>query len=327
MPRRAALALICALLILRLPSLVQPMGPDQGLYAYVGERILHGELAYRDAWDQKPPAIHYVYAALRAAAHRDVVVPAADLFAALIVAVLLWRIGARLGGGEPATLSTRGMGRPSPVPSITADVATAGTLQLSPRSVRVLAIGASTGGPQALNNILAELPPDFAPAVVVVQHMAEGFVEGLASWLDTTCALPVSVSGNGKRLLPGTVTIAPSGLNLIVHDQLRVTTHEPPASQYHVPGIDATLMSVADSVGREAVGVLLTGMGRDGAAGMKCLRDAGAFTIAQDEQTSAVYGMPAAAVALEAADMQLPLEDIGTTIRRLVMPTETGGAS
>jgi hypothetical protein len=100
MPRRAALALICALLILRLPSLVQPMGPDQGLYAYVGDRILKHELAYRDAWDQKPPAIHYVYAALRAAAHRDVVVPAADLIAALIVAVLLWRIGARLGGDD-----------------------------------------------------------------------------------------------------------------------------------------------------------------------------------------------------------------------------------
>jgi hypothetical protein len=98
MPRRTALALICALLILRLPSLVQPMGPDQGLYAYVGERILQGELAYRDAWDQKPPAIHYVYAGLRAAAHRDVVVPAADLIAAAIVAALLWRIGARLGG-------------------------------------------------------------------------------------------------------------------------------------------------------------------------------------------------------------------------------------
>src|SRR6059058_2797389 len=97
MSTRLLLALIAALLILRLPSLVQPMGPDQGLYTYVGERILHGELAYRDAWDQKPPAIHYVYAALRAASHRDVVDPAADLLAAAIVALLLWRIGARLG--------------------------------------------------------------------------------------------------------------------------------------------------------------------------------------------------------------------------------------
>jgi two-component system chemotaxis response regulator CheB len=94
-----------------------------------------------------------------------------------------------------------------------------------------------------------------------------------------------------------------------------------------VPGIDATLMSVADTVGADAIGVLLTGMGRDGAAGMKCLRDGGAFTIAQDEQTSAVYGMPAAAVAIDAADIQLPLEDIGVAVRRLTAPPEPGGAS
>jgi len=98
MSTRLLLALTAALLIFRLPSLAQPMGPDQGLYAYVGERILHGELAYRDAWDQKPPGIHYVYAALRALSRGDVVVPAADLAAAALVAMLLWRIGGALGG-------------------------------------------------------------------------------------------------------------------------------------------------------------------------------------------------------------------------------------
>src|SRR3954470_2755376 len=98
MPTRLLLALTAALLIVRLPSLVQPMGPDQGLYAYVGERIRHGELAYRDAWDQKPPGIHYVYAGLRSLSPRDVVVPAADLAAAALVAALLWGLGARLGG-------------------------------------------------------------------------------------------------------------------------------------------------------------------------------------------------------------------------------------
>src|SRR5947207_2966843 len=98
MPTRLLLALTAALLIVRLPSLVQPMGPDQGLYAYVGERILHGQLAYRDAWDQKPPGIHYVYAALRAISPHDAVVPAADLAAAALVAVILWGIGAHLGG-------------------------------------------------------------------------------------------------------------------------------------------------------------------------------------------------------------------------------------
>ncbi|HXT28393.1 MAG TPA: hypothetical protein VN716_03915 [Vicinamibacterales bacterium] len=98
MPTRLLLAIAAALLILRVPSLAQPMGPDQGLYAYVGDRILHGELAYRDAWDQKPPGIHYVYAALRAISHRDVIVPAADLAAAAAVAMLLWRLGTLLAG-------------------------------------------------------------------------------------------------------------------------------------------------------------------------------------------------------------------------------------
>jgi two-component system chemotaxis response regulator CheB len=233
----------------------------------------------------------------------------------------------RLGGGAPTTVSTRGLVGSSHVVSAAPVRPPGCSLELSPRRVRVVAIGASTGGPQALNNVLAELPPDFAAAVVVVQHMADGFIEGLAGWLDTTCALPVSVGANGRRLMPGTVTIAPSGLNFIVHDQLRVTMHQPPPSQYHVPGIDATFMSIADTVGREAVGVLLTGMGRDGAAGMKCLRDAGAFTIAQDEETSAVYGMPAAAVAIDAAELQLPLEDIGSAVRRLTRPTAPGGAS
>src|SRR3954471_1794013 len=105
MSTRLLLALIAALLIVRLPSLVQPMGPDQGLYAYVGERILHGDLAYRDAWDQKPPGIHYLYAALRAISHSDVTVPAADLAAAALIALLLWRIGAGLGGPVAGGLS------------------------------------------------------------------------------------------------------------------------------------------------------------------------------------------------------------------------------
>jgi hypothetical protein len=98
MSTRLLLAAVAALLIVRLPSLVQPMGSDQGLYAYVGDRILHGELAYRDAWDQKPPGIHYIYAGLRAISPRDIVVPAADLAVAALVAALLWFVGARIAG-------------------------------------------------------------------------------------------------------------------------------------------------------------------------------------------------------------------------------------
>jgi len=233
---------------------------------------------------------------------------------------------ARLGGGTTSTLSMHRLGAtPDRRDDVASAVRPAPVLDLAPRPVQLIAIGASTGGPQALCHLLAELPADLDAAVVVVQHMADGFIEGLAAWLDSTCALPVTVGANGRRLEPGAVTIAPSGLNLVVHDQLRVTTHAPPPSQYHVPGIDVTMSSVAAAVGAEAIGVLLTGMGRDGAAGLKALREAGAFTVAQDEESCAVYGMPAAAMALDAVDLQLPLTDIGTVLRRLSSVATHGG--
>jgi chemotaxis response regulator CheB len=150
--------------------------------------------------------------------------------------------------------------------------------------------------------------------------MADGFIEGLATWLDSMSPLSIGVGQSGKKLLPGTVTLAPSGLNMIVHDiRLRVTCEPPPSTQFHVPGIDVTFASVAHSIGAEAVGVLLTGMGRDGAAGLKTLHDVGATTIAQDEESSAVYGMPAAARALGAVDHELPLSDVASTLLRLVV--------
>jgi two-component system chemotaxis response regulator CheB len=236
---------------------------------------------------------------------------------------------ARLGGAG-ATLSTRRLGtsvahRPvvvdkpaPPAPALDG---------LKPRKAKVLAIGASTGGPQALATLLSELPAELDTAVVVVQHMADGFIEGLASWLDGLCPLPVTVGASGRRLQPGTVTVAPSGLNLVVHKELRVTTEEPPRSQYHVPGIDVTFSSIADVVGEDAVGLLLTGMGRDGAAGLKRMRDRGAFTVAQDEATCAVYGMPAAAMAANAVDRQLPLGDISAALRQLILvPPRVDGA-
>lgn len=218
-------------------------------------------------------------------------------------------------GGAGATVSTRRLGhtdrrttenttRPSE-PVVTC---------LTRRNVRVIAIGASTGGPHALASLLAQLPEDLDAAVVVVQHMAEGFMDGLAGWLDGLCALPVSVARDGDMLRPGTVSIAPSGGNLVVRDQLRLQLQEPAPTQYHVPGIDATMSSLADIVGADAVGVLLTGMGRDGAAGLKRMRDAGAFTIAQDEASCAVYGMPAAAMAADAVDCQLSLAEIGSAL-------------
>jgi two-component system chemotaxis response regulator CheB len=190
-----------------------------------------------------------------------------------------------------------------------------------PVQVSLVAIGASTGGPQALATLLGGLPADFAPAVLVVQHMADGFIPGLVSWLDHLCPLPVVQGATGRRLAPGTVTVAPSGLNLLVRDHLRVVCEPAPERQFHVPGIDASFESVAESVGAEAIGVVLTGMGRDGAAGLKAMRDRGAVTIGQDEATSAVYGMPAAAWAAGAVEHQLPLGEIAP----LVVELASGG--
>ncbi len=185
---------------------------------------------------------------------------------------------------------------------------------VSEGTVDLVAIGASTGGPQALAHLLGALPIDFAPAIVVVQHMADGFIEGLASWLDTLCALPVGIATDGCRLSGGTVTIAPGARNLIVNDHLRVSFEPPAETQYHIPGVDATFESVARNIGPRAIGVLLTGMGRDGAVGLKAMRDAGAITIGQDEESSTVYGMPGAAVARGAVQRQLPLVEIAPAL-------------
>jgi two-component system chemotaxis response regulator CheB len=184
--------------------------------------------------------------------------------------------------------------------------------------IRLVAIGASTGGPQALAQILGAFPVDFEPAVLVVQHMADGFIPGLVSWLDSVCAMQVVVAEPGRRLTPGVISVAPSGSNLLVRDTLRTLAEPPRDRQFHVPGIDVAFSSIAEVVGAEAVGVLLTGMGRDGAAGLKALRETGATTIGQDEATSAVYGMPAVAWTLGAVEHQLPVGEIAAAVVRLV---------
>ncbi len=185
--------------------------------------------------------------------------------------------------------------------------------------VKLLAIGASTGGPQALHTVLRGLPVDLNQAVLVVQHMAEGFIPGLASWLDDLVPMPVVVGSSGRRLQPGTITIAPSGQNLLVQDiRLRTVCVPPEAGQFHVPGIDQCFRSIADALGPDAVGVVLTGMGRDGAAGLKAMRDRGSATLGQDEVTSTVYGMPQAAFACGAVEQQLPVDDIAGALLALV---------
>jgi two-component system chemotaxis response regulator CheB len=190
----------------------------------------------------------------------------------------------------------------------------ASTRRAPERRPPVVVIGASTGGPPALSSILGALPADLPAAVLVVQHMAEGFVDGLATWLDGVVELPVAVATDGQRLRAGQVVLAPSNGNAVVTAGLRLRIEEPRAEQFHVPEIDRTFTSVAAACHERAVGVLLTGMGRDGAQGLLALRRAGAVTIGQDEGTSAVWGMPAAAAALDAVAVELPLPRIAAEI-------------
>lgn len=193
-------------------------------------------------------------------------------------------------------------------------------------NVRVVVIGASTGGPPALATILGDLPLDLPVPVLVIQHMADGFVEGLASWLDGLSPLPVVMAEHGRRLLPGVVHVAPAGVNTLLRPGLRVELRTPPPGQFHVPGVDAAFVSAAAVCGSHALGVLLTGMGRDGAAGLRTLRDAGSLTIGQDEPTSVVWGMPAAAQALGAVELELPLPSIAAAIIEAVLAELDGRA-
>lgn len=172
---------------------------------------------------------------------------------------------------------------------------------------QLLAIGASAGGPAALAQLLARLPVDFPAGIVLVQHVDAAFAAGMADWLATQITLPVRLARTGERPRPGTVLLAGTADHLrLLEDQTLDYCAEPRAALYR-PSIDVFFDSVSRHWRGPAAGVLLTGMGRDGAAGLKSMRQHGFLTIAQDQATSAVYGMPKAAAALDAADRILPI--------------------
>ena len=156
----------------------------------------------------------------------------------------------------------------------------------------ILAIGASTGGPAALAKLLGGLPPDLNVGVVIVQHIADGFVPGLVSWLSTVTLLTVKPAEDGERIQAGTVYIAPTGSHTAVTGGGRLSLIDSPPVDSQRPAVDVLFESVEKQYGRRAIAVLLTGMGRDGARGLKRIRDAGGKTIAQDEASCVVYGMP-----------------------------------
>lgn len=185
------------------------------------------------------------------------------------------------------------------------------------RAVRIIAIGSSTGGPTALLNVLARLPEDFPVPVVIAQHIAEGFVPGLASWLDSGSKIRVVAAADGDVMSPGVAYMANTGSNMVV-DGMTLRFAPPKPGQLYIPSADTLFESVAVSYHDRAIGVLLTGMGADGAIGLKTLHDRGTRTICQDEATSTVWGMPKAAIDLDAADAVLPVHEIAGAIESIM---------
>jgi two-component system chemotaxis response regulator CheB len=180
----------------------------------------------------------------------------------------------------------------------------------------LVAIGASLGGPRALAALLRGLPAPFPAPIAVVQHIADGFTEGLASWLSTETRLDVHEARDGEPLLPGVVVLAPTGRHLVVGEGLVRLSDAPPVETFR-PSVTPLLVSAARVYGARACGVILTGMGRDGAEGLRAIKDAGGPTLVQDEATSTVFGMPRAAIELGAADRVLPLDEIPRVLAEL----------
>jgi len=182
----------------------------------------------------------------------------------------------------------------------------------------LIAIGASTGGPHALATILGGLPATLAAAVAVVQHIDHAFAPGLARWLGRRAALPVGLLSEAGPLRAGRIALAAGDAHLALRDDLQLGPRDQPREALHRPSIDVFFHSIAQRFPGRVCGVLLTGMGRDGAAGLLALRHAGHCTIAQDEASSVVYGMPRAAAESGAAGEVLPLDQIAPRLVRWV---------
>jgi two-component system chemotaxis response regulator CheB len=191
---------------------------------------------------------------------------------------------------------------------------------------QIIAIGASTGGTEAIKDVLMRLPPD-APGVVITQHIPKAFSGPFAARMNACCELTVYEAKDGQQILPGHVYIAPGDQHLLVVRDgalYRCRLNDGPPVQRHKPSVDVLFRSVAQNVGRNAIGVMLTGMGRDGAEGMKEMREAGAACIAQDEATSVVWGMPGAAHEAGAVESLHPLHAIAGRVMQIVRERGVG---
>ncbi|MEI7636436.1 MAG: chemotaxis response regulator protein-glutamate methylesterase [Syntrophus sp. (in: bacteria)] len=191
---------------------------------------------------------------------------------------------------------------------------------LTQTSHKVIAIGASTGGTEALKNVLMKLPPNI-PGIVVVQHMPANFTTAFADRLNTLCQFQVKEAQDNDTVVPGTCLIAPGNFHMLLRRsgaRYYVEVKTGPMVHHQRPAVDVLFKSTAKYAGANAVGVILTGMGADGAEGLKAMKDAGASTIAQDEKSCVVFGMPKEAIKLGAADKILPLDNIANEIIRMI---------
>jgi two-component system chemotaxis response regulator CheB len=235
---------------------------------------------------------------------------------------------AKIRAAAGARVVARTSAVPSVVPKHSADAilpADQPSRRMLRTTDRIVAVGASTGGTEAIREFLMGLPAD-GPAVVIAQHIPAAFSAPFTRRMDSLCALSVCEPKDGQYIMPGHVFIAPGGKHLLVERdgaRYRCRLNDGPPVNRHCPSVDVLFRSVAQKVGPNAVGVLLTGMGDDGARGLKEMRDAGAATIAQDEASSVVWGMPGAAVRLGAVGEILPLNKVAEAVMRLA---EAAGA-
>lgn len=205
------------------------------------------------------------------------------------------------------------------MPKLNADaILPAASQAMAQTTERIVAIGTSTGGTQALEAVLTALPR-VSPGIVIVQHMPEKFTASFAARLDTLCQIEVREAQNGDRVMPGRALIAPGGRHMLLKrngSQYHVEVVDGPVVNRHRPSVDVLFRSVAKFAGRNALGVIMTGMGDDGARGLKEMRDAGAATVAQDEASCVVYGMPKEAVKLGGVDRSASLQAIPAEIMK-----------
>jgi two-component system, chemotaxis family, protein-glutamate methylesterase/glutaminase len=204
------------------------------------------------------------------------------------------------------------------VPPLTADAVLPrkGKITLRPAPHAVIAVGASTGGTEALRVFLAALPAD-CPPIVIVQHMPEVFTHAFASRLNKECAIEVAEASTGDELRSGKALIAPGNRHMLINrsgEELIVQITDGPLVSRHRPSVDVLFRSVAISVGPNAVGVIMTGMGDDGAEGLREMKESGAVTLAQDEASCVVFGMPKEAIERGAVDVVMPLEEIARAV-------------